>query len=247
MKCIILCAGFGTRLYPLTINKPKALLEVGDRLIIEYILERIEKIKNIDEIFIVSNEKFYLQFVWWLEKLKFPLKNKIKIINDNVLTNEKRIGGLGDLSLVIGSNRIEEDVLVILGDNFFNFGLDKFIEFFEKNKKTCICIYDVRNKEKAKGFGVVTLTKNNRKVISIEEKPEKPRTTLASIGIYVFTKDDLKKFEEYMESDLNKEGPAYFVKYLLEKQDVLGYVCQGEWYDVGTVEQYNELNKFKTL
>jgi len=247
MKCIILCAGFGTRLYPLTINKPKALLKIGDGLIIEYILERLEKIKSIDEIFIVSNEKFYLQFVWWLEKLKHPLKNKIKITNDNVLTNEKRIGGLGDLSFVMKSNRIEEDVLIVLGDNFFNFGLDKFIEFFEKNKKTCICVYDVGNREKAKRFGVVTLTKNNRKIVSIEEKPEEPKTTLASIGIYIFTKDDLKKFEEYMGGDLNKEGPAYFVKYLLEGQDVLGYVCQGEWHDVGTVEQYNELNKFKTL
>lgn len=246
MKCIILCAGFGTRLYPLTMDKPKALLEIKGRLIIEDVLERLEKIKDIDEIFIVSNEKFYLQFVWWLEKLKHPLKGKIKIINDNVLMNESRIGGLGDLSLVMKSNRIEDDILVVLGDNFFNFEIDEFIEFFKKNRKTCICIYDVGDKESAKRFGVAALD-DKKRVISIEEKPEEPKTTLVSIGIYIFTKDDLKKFEEYMKSDLNKEGPAYFAKYLLERQDVLGYVCQGEWHDIGTIEQYNELNKFKTL
>ncbi len=238
MKAIILAAGYATRLYPLTLNKPKPLLEIKGKPLLSYIIQKINKIKDVNEIFIVTNNKFYSQFVLWKEHFK-NLNQKIEIINDNTQSNEKRLGGIGDLNFVINKKDIQDDLLVILGDNFFAFNLDEFVDFFNQTKKTMIGLVEI-SKEKAKRFGVIELDTEG-KIIGFEEKPSEPKSNLISTGIYIFTKEDLEKIREYMKTDLNKDGPGYLVKYLIEKNDVYAYKFKGGWVDIGSMEEYEKL------
>ena len=183
MKAIILCAGYSTRLYPLTLDKPKALLKIKGKSLLSNIIEKIPK--EIKDIIIVSNGKFYKNFLEWAEKYE----RQIKVLNDRTSSNETRFGGIGDLSFAIKKENINDDILVILGDNLFDFNLDDFIGYFEKHKKTLVGVYEFPHEE-LKKLGVVEV--KNNKIISFEEKPEKPKSSLASTGIYIFSKDDLK-------------------------------------------------------
>ena len=191
MKAIVLCAGYATRLYPLTLDKPKSLLEISEKPLLNYIIEKIEKIPDIDEIFVVANDKFHKQFLDWLNDYENNFTKKINIINDGTTSNENRLGGVGDLDLTIRKEKINEDLLVVLGDNLFDFDLNSMISFFNKINGITVGIYDLKDWEQAKNFGVFEV--KNNKLISFEEKPQNPKSTIISTGVYLFPKKDLKK------------------------------------------------------
>ncbi len=242
MKAILLCAGYATRLYPLTKNQPKALLPIKNKPLINYIAEKIEKCEEIDEIFIITNEKFYMNFVWWLKNNNEKFSKKIEILNDNTISNEDRLGGIGDLWYAVEKKKINDDIMVVLGDNLFTFDLNKIIDFFSEKKATVLGLYDVKNLEDAKRFGIVSIDENN-KIIDFQEKPENPKSTLASIGIYFYTKEDLKQLEKYMKTDNQKDCPGYFPEYLRKNQNIYAIKLDGIWFDIGTKQSYEEVNK----
>jgi len=233
MKAIILAAGFGTRLYPLTENIPKALLDIKGKPLIEYIIERIPK--EIEKIYIATNEKFYMQFIWWLGKYKNKIKEKIEILNDGIKTNENRLGGLGDLHLALNEKNIDDDILIILSDNYFDFDLKNFI----KNKNITLGVYEIPI-EQASKFGVVNIDDNN-KIKEFEEKPKNPKSNLISTGIYFFPKDKLYRIDEYIKQGGNKEGVGYIFPYLLGKENIIAYKFKGKWYDIGNIEEYEKI------
>ena len=234
MKAIILCAGYATRLYPLTINKPKHLLEIKGRPILDYIIDKIPK--NM-EIILVTNDKFYNNFENWTNKQE----RKIKVLNDGTLSNEDRLGGIGDLYFVIQKEKINEDIFVILGDNLSDFDLGKFIDFFNKNKKTSLGVFEFKHTDLTK-MGVVEAKDN--KMISFEEKPKIPKSNLASTGFYIFTKNDLNNIKEYMKTDKPKDAPGFLIKDFFDNgEEIDVFTFTGRWYDIGNKEIYEEVNK----
>ncbi len=237
MKAIILCAGYATRLYPLTKNQSKSLLPVKGKPVIDYILEKINAIPDINEKIIITNNKFYDHFLKWSKD-----KKDIKIINDMTNSNEDRLGGIGDLYYVIEKENIEEDILVLLGDNLFDFSLNKMIDFFKNKNSAVLGLYDIRYKEGAKNFGVVQIDVD-KKIVSIEEKPENPKSSLIVTGIYCFTKEEIHYIKEYMKTNKSKEGPTYLIYDLQKKKEVYGFPFNGKWYDIGSKETYEEVNK----
>ena len=237
MKSIILCGGYAVRLQPLTLNKSKVLLGVKGRTILDYIIDRVEPLKEIDDIFVVSNNKFYNDFAKWKDSRTF--EKNIKILNDGTSSDNERLGGIGDLEFAIKNKRIKDDVLVVLGDNLFDFELDGFVNFFEKKKSCVLGLYDVKSFEEAKRFGVINL---KRDIISkFEEKPEKPKSSLVSTGLYIFSKDELTDLKDYIHSGGKIDGPGFFVKYLMRKKNVFGCNLSGRWFDIGTAETYKEV------
>ncbi len=242
MKAIILAAGYATRLYPLTENKAKPLLEVKEKPIIEYIVEKIEHCPEIDEIYIVTNEKFYIHFCEWLKTKKF--KRRIHIINDKTTENGSRLGAIGDIDYVISTQHVFDDFLVIAGDNLFSFQIAEFIQFYKKYETTVVALYDTKDKKKIAGrLGCVEIGKNDR-VINFEEKPENPKTTLAATACYLFPHEDLHFIREALE-EKHFDRPGDLIKFIAEKKPVYGFQFSGYWFDVGTHEEYALVNSKK--
>lgn len=240
MKCVILCGGYSTRLYPLTLNNHKALLPVKGKPLLNYLMNKVELIEDVDEVFIITNDKFYNDFLKWAEDFSF--NKKIKIINDDTKTNETRLGGLGDLNFVLEKENINDNLLVLLGDNLFDFDFNRIVDSFKVKNKNIIGLYDIKDISKSRNFGILEVDSDGR-IISFEEKPENPKSTLISTGIYLYTKNELEKIREYMKTDLPKEGPGYLIPYFLESQNIYGFVVDGSWYDIGTKEAYEEVNR----
>ncbi len=240
MKAIILCGGYATRLQPITLNFPKHLLEINKKPILEYIYEDTKNIQEIDEFIIITNNKFFNLFEKWA-KSKENQYNKIKIINDLTNTNEERLGGIGDLNFVINKLNINDDLLIICGDNFFEFSLKDFVEFSKKHNKPSIALYNIKEKNKAKRFGVVHIKDNL--LDEFHEKPKNPKSSLISTGIYYFPKSYISYIKEYMKTNKNKEGVGYLILDLYPKDKVYTFIFKKPWYDVGTVQQYKELQE----
>lgn len=240
MKAIIMAAGYAVRLYPLTKDKAKPLLPVANKPIIEYIIQKLEAFDEIDTIYVVTNDKFHKQFEQWAED--FSYKKPIEIINDGTLNNDDRLGAIGDMNFVIESKNIQDDLIVMAGDNLFDFDLDKLKKSFV-DKKLVICAYDVSDIELAKQYGILGVD-NNGKVVSFVEKPSNPPSTLAALGIYLFKKDRVQLVRKYIDGGNNTDAPGYFVQWVYKEEDVFAHVFNGTWYDIGDLKSYELANEF---
>jgi glucose-1-phosphate thymidylyltransferase len=242
MKVIVLAAGYATRLEPLTLKTPKSLLPVGGELIIDRILDKVGAIKDIvTSIYVVTNAKFFENFVSWAAGSRYS--SKIGIINDGTLSNETRLGAIKDLNLVITGKAIDDDVLVVAGDNLFDLDLNKFLKFAKAKKEgVSIALYDIKELSAAKSFGVVKIDKDN-KVIDFAEKPENPGSTLISTGIYYFPREKLCYIKKYVGMQDKLDAPGYYIGWLSKYDKVYGFGFTEDWYDIGTIESYKAADK----
>ena len=242
MKVLLLAAGYATRLYPLTLNKPKPLLPVAGRPIVEFILDIIEPIKEVSEVFVVTNHKFTVHFEKWNKGYSGP--KKITVVNDGTTTNENRLGATGDIEFVIREKNIKEDLLIVAGDNIFKTDLAGFMNFsISKRPSISIGLYDVKDLTLAKKYGIVSIDSNN-KVTEFKEKPSEPRSTLAAKCLYFFPKEKLGVIKEYLATDYNEDAPGYFLEWLSKKEELFGYVFKGEqWFDIGDKKSYEEADR----
>ena len=240
MKCIILAAGYATRLYPLTENFPKPLLKVLDKTIIDWLIDDLTETGKIDEFIVISNHKFIDHFNEW--KKNKESKVPISIIDDGTTSNETRLGAVVDINLVIDKFGINEDVMVIAGDNVLDFSLRRFIDFFYDKMKTCVMYYYEPNTETMKKRSCLVVDDNN-KVINMVEKPAVPISNYCCPPFYIYSKDDLSKIKSFIEEGNNSDAPGSFISYLYDKTDVYAYLMPGNRYDIGTIESYEFVNK----
>lgn len=242
MKALILAAGYATRLYPLTKEYPKPLLLVGERPIINYIIDKLKRIKELDEIIVITNSKFFPCFKKWGKALK--INKRLSLVDDLTKAHDDRRGAIGDMSFAIKKKRIKDDLLVIGGDNLFDGTLSDFISFAKVNEGSpAIGVYNMRNKNKSKKYGIIQLDKEKR-VIDFQEKPRNPKSSLVAMCLYYFPKDKLSMINKYLK-DRNKKNDAtgFYIEWLRKKTPVYGFVSEGRWYDIGDYEFYNEARK----
>jgi glucose-1-phosphate thymidylyltransferase len=236
MKALILAAGYATRLYPITENQAKPLIKVANKAIVDYIVEKIELINEIDEIFVVTNNKFFNDFVSHFQTGRY--KKSITIINDHTLNNEDRLGAVGDLQYVLNKKNIQEDLLVISGDNLFGFSLPDFMSFFKEKGCSANAFYDLKDLNLVKGkYGVGIM--NSTKVTDFEEKPMEPRSTYASTGCYLFTKEDLQKVEPLIQTG-KADNPGDLIRFLTQESEIHGFVFDEHWFDIGSFESLKQ-------
>jgi len=235
MKVIILCAGYATRMYPLTLVKSKNLLQIGGKVMVEHIIEKLNKIPEIDKIVIISNDKFYSDFNLWAED-----KKNIVVLNDGSNSDKERLGAIGDIEFAV--DRLEDDeFLIIAGDNLFEFDLLDFVNYGRKNGIT-VGIKRVEDINLIKKYSQVVLDEKNR-ITYFEEKPQNPKTKDAAICVYYFPKRTLKKYlDEYLNSGNNPDQAGLFIQYLHKKVDVYGYVFEDNWFDIGDINQFHSAN-----
>ena len=241
MKVILLCAGYATRLRPLTDNTPKPLLPVGGRPILEWILDRVRTVKNVDAVFVVTNDRFAGHFGEWAKKINAPWP--LEIINDQTTTNENRLGAIGDLAYTLKSKKIgAEDLLVLAGDNFFDFDLNHFIAAGKSHAPhAAIAAYDVNDRELAKQYGLVR-TDAQGKVLEFYEKPQDPPTTLASCGLYWLPAETRVLLDRYLASGHNSDQPGHYMQWLAETSGLYAVSLTGRWLDIGDHASYKQAN-----
>ena len=240
MKALILAAGYAVRLYPLTKNFPKPLLKINNKPIISYIVERLEELKEISTIYIVTNQRYFHHFESW--KNQANTKIPIEIINDQTETEETKLGGIGDIVFTIKNKNTNDDLLIIAGDNIFDFSLQPMMRYFQQHKKDTISLVEKDNIEELKRGGIVTLDKNN-KIIKFIEKPKHPPTNLYSNCLYIFTKDTVRLYQIYLEQGNNPDQPGRFVQWLYTRKEVHGFVNKGRIFDIGTHESLKRARK----
>lgn len=184
----------------------------------------------------MTNARFHHLFQVWLNHYSYP--KKIKLINDGTISNEDRLGAVGDLNFVLQEEEIKEDLLVIAGDNLFGFSLKSFLDSFTKKQKSQVALFDIKDKEKIKKrYGTALLDKT--KIINFEEKPAEPKSTLAATACYLFSKSDLKFVEQALKAG-KADNPGDLIKYLVRSSEVHGYVFDQHWFDVGSLESLEE-------
>ncbi len=242
MRLLILAAGYAVRLQPLTLNTPKPLLPIGGKPMMDRILAKTASVKNIDAIYVVSNRKFFQNFVEW-KKLRKDV-SRIFLVDDGTMTNDTRLGAIRDMELAIREGSIDDDLLVIAGDNLFDLDLAAFLKFAKiRNDGVSVALYDVGSLEAAKKFGVVRIDKKGL-VTDFEEKPQNPKSTLISTGIYFFPRQKVANLREYVNLEGAKlDAPGYYIRWLSAKDKVYGFPFSGKWYDIGDLESYKRADE----
>ncbi|RKY41598.1 MAG: nucleotidyltransferase family protein [Candidatus Makaraimicrobium thalassicum] len=230
MKGLILAAGYGTRLYPLTLDRPKSLVKVGGQTILERLIRKFEGLESCDAVYIVTNDKFYDMVVRWIRGRSFSVK--LEVTNDLTASNEERLGAIGDINLVLEKEEPCDDILIVAGDNLFEFDMADFVGFARKKGKLSVALYDVKFRKLAQKYGVVSLDAEQR-IDDFQEKPQRPQSTLASTGIYYLPGSKLSMIGDYMKTKLEKDAPGNFVKWVSENDEAFGYVFTDGWYDIG--------------
>lgn len=241
MDAIILAAGYAVRLYPLTENMPKPLLNVAGKPIVEHIIRKLEEISSLNRIYIVTNGKFDQHFKKWLAD--FDAGKPIEVINDGTESNESRLGALGDVYYAISSKNIYSDVIIVAGDNLFELDLSEVANFFRKKKSNVIVLHDVREFELARHYGIVEVDSSNL-VVNFEEKPISPKSTLASTGIYMFPKKTISLIKKYIAQGNNPDKTGSFIEWLHKRDKVYSFITDKKWYDIGGIEQLEKAGKY---
>lgn len=240
MKAIVLAGGFAKRLWPLTKNIPKPLLDIGGKPIIDYIIKQLISIKSIETIYVSTNKKFKNHFFSWLKTMD---NNNIEIVVEPTYKEEEKFGAVKGIYFVLQEKQIYDDILIVAGDNIFEFKLLELINFFKTKKAPVIALYDLKDIELAKQMGVVEID-NTSKIIDFVEKPEKPKSTLIAICCYVFPKDIVNIISKYINENNNPDSPGYFIAWLVKKTPCFGYKISGKWFDIGTPESLKKARKY---
>jgi len=238
MKAIIPAAGYATRMWPLTKDKPKALLEMAGRKVLDYVVEKVSKVKNIDEIIVVSNSKYFHLFEAW-EHLS-DLGVQVSVLDDGTSSEEDRLGAVGDVVFALRERKINEDILIVFGDNLFSFDLEKFAT----GSGNVVGLFDVKDLRIARQMGTPTL--NDKKIVKFVEKDETAECSLCSTGVYYFSKENLKWFFDYLAGGNNADRFGDFISWLCSRTEVNGYIFPSEdyWFDIGSIESYQKANEF---
>jgi glucose-1-phosphate thymidylyltransferase len=239
MRAVILAAGYATRLYPLTLDRPKALLPVGGRPILEHLLDRLDEVRGLDEIHVVTNSRFAEAFREWAG----DPGHRVRIVDDGTVDEQTRLGAIGDLEFAIRREAIDDDLLVLAGDNLFSESFALFAEFGREKGSPALGVYDVGDLEVIRGrYNAIELDGDDR-VVFFEEKPERPTTTLTGIALYFYPRASLPLVSRYLKEGNNPDQPGRLVQWLYPQTPVYAWRVPGRWYDIGSKETLEEADR----
>ena len=243
MKLIVLAAGYATRLYPLTLNQPKPLLDVAGKPMLEHVLDNLAPVDEIDHVYIVTNGKFAGHFERWAETYGARRAGPaFTVVNDHSTDDSNKLGAIGDLRLVLTRESIEDDIVVVAGDNLFSDRLGDFGDFCREKNAPVLAVYDVGDLEAIKKYNSIEVDEGGR-ITFFEEKPANPRSTLTGIALYYYPKSALPLIRRYVEEGNNPDQPGRLVQWMYERTPFYTWRVPGIWYDVGSKETLEEANR----
>ncbi|MFA9517124.1 sugar phosphate nucleotidyltransferase [Halopenitus sp. H-Gu1] len=233
MKAVVLAGGYATRLWPITKDRPKMFLPIGENTVIDEIFADLEADDRIEEVFVSTNERFADDFEEYLTETPFE---KLTLSIEDTTNEDEKFGVVGALAQLVDREGIDEDLVVVAGDNLISFDIAEFVDFFEDAGEPALAAYDVGSREKAKSYGLVEL--EGDRVVDFQEKPEDPKSTLVSIACYAFPAEQLDDLDTYLEAGENPDEPGWFIQWLQERRTVRAFTFDGAWFDIGTPESY---------
>ena len=233
MKALVLAAGYATRLYPLTLETPKHLLDVGDRPMVDWVLDALAPLDGLDETYLVTNAKFAPAFRDWAAAR--PAR-PVEVIDDGTTSEDDRLGAIGDIGLVIEQKSIDDDLLVIAGDNLFTGSLDGFVAEGRGRDSAVLAVYDVGDPALMSQLNTIE-TDGDGRITYFEEKPQRARSTLAGIAIYWYPRSVVPLIHTYLAEQENHDQPGRLIEWMYSRIPVYAWELPGEWFDIGTPEQ----------
>jgi glucose-1-phosphate thymidylyltransferase len=243
MKLIILAAGYATRLYPLTLNQPKPLLAVAGKPMIEHVLDNLAPVKEIDHAYVVTNAKFAGHFQRWAERYGARHAGfAFTIINDGSTDDSNKLGAIGDLNLVLNEAGIEDDIVVVAGDNLFSESLGGFGRYVRERDAPVLAVYDVGDPEAIRKYSSIEVDGEGR-ITHFEEKPAEPKSTLTGIALYYYPRASLPLIRRYVEEGNNPDQPGRLVQWMYRRTPFYTWKVPGLWYDVGSKETLEEAGR----
>ena len=238
MKCLILAAGYATRLYPLTENFPKPLLPVQNKPILDWLIDDMDALGEIDEYIVISNHKFAHHFDDWAK----GKPQKVTVVDDGTISNETRLGAVKDIQYAIDKLGLDDDMLVIAGDNLLDFSLTEFIKYAKKQNTSCIMRYYEANDQKLLKCGVVTVNENDQ-ILEMTEKSPTPATHWCCPPFYYYTKEDAKLIQKGIDSGCSVDAPGSYIAWLCKQATVHAMEMPGNRYDIGSLDSYEKVQK----
>lgn len=238
MKCLILAAGYATRLYPLTENFPKPLLKVGEKTILDWLIDDIDTAGLVDEYVVISNHKYAPHFTAWAE----DKPQRITVVDDGTDTNETRLGAVKDIQFAIDALHLADDMLVIAGDNVLDFSLTRFVHYARAKNTSCIMRYYEANEQRLTKCGVVEIDADDR-ILSMEEKPAQPRSHWCCPPFYYYTKADAALVAKGIAAGCGTDAPGSYIAWLCTQTPVHAMEMPGSRYDIGNIASYEQVQK----
>ncbi len=243
MKVVILAAGYATRLYPLTLTQPKPLLPVAGKPMIEYVLDNLAPIGGLDRIYVVTNAKFADHFQKWADGYRAAkAKLDFMIVNDGSTDDSNKLGAIGDLHLVVTREQLDDDIIVVAGDNLFSQALSDFGRYCRAKNTPVLALYDVGDLEQIKKYNSIQVDGEGR-ITFFEEKPKHPSSTLTGIALYFYPKSALPFIKQYIAEGNNPDQPGRLIQWLYPRLPVHTWIVPGLWYDIGSKETLEQANK----
>ncbi len=236
MKALVLAAGYATRLYPLTLDKPKALLEVGGKPMLDFVLERLQAM-GADETIVVTNAKFAGHFEEWART-----KSEVTVVNDGTTSNDDRLGAIGDIGFVVEQRGIDDDLVVVAGDNLFAEDVSGFAHYGREVEAPVIAVHDIGDLSLMHEYNQIEINAEGR-IVFFEEKPARARTTLAGVALYYYPKSALPLVRQYLDEGNNPDQPGRLIQWLYPRTAVYTWRLPGEWYDIGSAETLQEADR----
>ncbi|MDL5361642.1 NDP-sugar synthase [Halalkalicoccus sp. NIPERK01] len=233
MDAIVLAGGYATRLWPITRHRPKMFLPIGEDTVIDHIFGGLEADDRIENVYVSTNERFAAEFEEHVAASRFE---KPRISVEDTSEEDEKFGVVGALAQLVEREGLDDDTLVIAGDNLISFDVGEFVDFFEERGAPVLAAYDVGSYERASQYGLVEL--DGDRVIDFQEKPDEPKSTLVSIACYGFPARTLSQLGEYLSDGNNPDEPGWFIQWLVEREEVYGFVFDDAWYDIGTPGSY---------
>lgn len=234
MKCLILAAGYATRLYPLTENFPKPLLKVGDKTILDWLVDDIAASGVVDEFVVISNHKFARHFEEWAATKGDA---RVTVVDDGTMSNETRLGAVMDIQFAIDKLGLDSDMLVIAGDNVLDFSLQKFVRYADDKGTSCIMRYYEPEEKRLRKCGVVTIDDADR-IVRMAEKPAEPESHWCCPPFYYYTRDDARLVAKGIEAGCGTDAPGSYIAWLCTQAPVHAMEMPGRRYDIGNLESY---------
>ena len=242
MKCLILAAGYATRLYPLTENFPKPLLRVGEKSILDWLVDDLVETTDIDEFVVISNHKFARHFADWKNGKEKVRPYEITVIDDGTSTNETRLGAVRDIQLAVETLHLSDDLLVMAGDNVLDFSLSAFVSFAKEKKTSCVMCHEENELKKQQKTAIITVDRDDL-ITSYEEKPKEPKGNLAVPPFYCYRSADVKRIPEALEGGCGYDAPGSFAAWLSKRTPMHAFRMPGKRYDIGDINSYEHVKR----